>query len=61
MPEEKINDRYLNSQQNNFERATDQDTKEANELFRALSRQLILVATVATTLSSPVLIKMENL
>lgn len=55
------NDNFLTKQQRKFEEATKSDIKESNEVFRELSRQLILVSTVFITLSSPVLLRGEIL
>ena len=43
---------YLNEQQTKFENAAELFMKEANEVLRELSRQLILVATVFLSVSA---------
>lgn len=47
-------DSYLTEQQRKFEEASETYRRETNEVFRELSRQLILVAAVVITLSSPI-------
>jgi hypothetical protein len=49
-----MDDDYLLQQQKKFEAAADSYRKEANAVFQELSKQLILVATVIITFSSPI-------
>lgn len=44
--------KYIIKQQNKYEQRADEYRREANEIFRDLARQLILVATVFLTISS---------